>query len=78
MFAARPDFHYVSDIAPSDATAAALKEKFEKRIYLTPAKMGGYQTEEANVNAGLAAARQIVGFFEKDDATSSSTAFEPN
>ena len=66
VFEARPDFRYVSDIAPSDATAAALKEKFEKRVYLTPAKMGA-QTEEANVNAGLAAARQIVGFFEKND-----------
>jgi D-3-phosphoglycerate dehydrogenase len=43
-----------------------LKEKFDKRVYLTPAKMGA-QTEEANVNAGLAAARQIVGFFEKNE-----------
>jgi D-3-phosphoglycerate dehydrogenase len=66
VFEARPDFRYVSDIPPSDATAATLKEKFEKRVYLTPAKMGA-QTEEANVNAGLAAARQIVGFFEKND-----------
>jgi D-3-phosphoglycerate dehydrogenase len=65
VFEARPDFRYVSDLAPSDATAAALKEKFDKRVYLTPAKMGA-QTEEANVNAGLAAARQIVGFFEKN------------
>ncbi len=63
---ARPDFRFISDIAPSDATTATLKEKFEKRVYLTPAKMGA-QTEEANVNAGLAAARQIVGFFEKND-----------
>ncbi|HTM46068.1 MAG TPA: NAD(P)-dependent oxidoreductase [Polyangiaceae bacterium] len=66
VFEARPDFRYVSDIAPSDATAAVLKEKFEKRVYLTPAKMGA-QTEEANVNAGLAAARQIVGFFERNE-----------
>jgi D-3-phosphoglycerate dehydrogenase / 2-oxoglutarate reductase len=66
VFEARPDFKYVSDIAPSDATAAILKEKFDKRVYLTPAKMGA-QTEEANVNAGLAAARQIVGFFEKNE-----------
>ena len=66
VFEARPDFKYVSDIAPSDATAATLKEKFDKRVYLTPAKMGA-QTEEANVNAGLAAARQIVGFFEKNE-----------
>jgi D-3-phosphoglycerate dehydrogenase len=63
---ARPDFRYVSDIAPSDATLAVLKEKFDKRVYITPAKMGA-QTEEANVNAGLAAARQIVGFFERNE-----------
>jgi len=62
----RKDFRYVSDIAPSDATLAALKEKFADRAYVTPSKMGA-QTEEANVNAGLAAARQIVGFFERGD-----------
>lgn len=66
VFEARPDFRYVSDIAPSDATLATLKEKFDKRVYVTPAKMGA-QTEEANVNAGLAAARQIVGFFERNE-----------
>ncbi len=63
---ARKDFHYVSDIAPSDATAAIVKEKFGERVYVTPAKMGA-QTEEANVNAGLAAANQIVGFFERGE-----------
>lgn len=63
VFEARKDFRYVSDIPPSDTTHAALKEKFEKRVYVTPNKMGA-QTEEANVNAGLAAARQIVGYFE--------------
>jgi D-3-phosphoglycerate dehydrogenase len=66
VFEERSDFRYLSDIAPSDATLAVLKEKFEKRVYLTPAKMGA-QTEEANVNAGLAAARQIVGFFERNE-----------
>jgi D-3-phosphoglycerate dehydrogenase len=35
-------------------------------VYVTPSKMGA-QTEEANVNAGLAAARQIVGFFERGE-----------
>ena len=35
---------------------------FEGRYFFTPKKMGA-QTEEANVNAGLAAARQIVAFF---------------
>jgi D-3-phosphoglycerate dehydrogenase len=63
VFAERADFRYVSDIAPSDATHATLKEKYAARMYVTPNKMGA-QTEEANVNAGLAAARQIVGFFE--------------
>jgi D-3-phosphoglycerate dehydrogenase len=63
---ARKDFRYVSDIAPSDATAAVIKEKFADKVYVTPSKMGA-QTEEANVNAGLAAARQIVGFFERGE-----------
>jgi D-3-phosphoglycerate dehydrogenase len=62
----RKDFRYLSDIAPSDATAAAIKEKYADKVYLTPQKMGA-QTEEANVNAGLAAARQIVGFFERGE-----------
>jgi D-3-phosphoglycerate dehydrogenase / 2-oxoglutarate reductase len=66
VFAARSDVYYLSDIAPSDATLATLKEKYDARVYITPQKMGA-QTEEANVNAGLAAARQIVGFFERGD-----------
>ena len=41
---------------------AALQEKFGLRVFATPKKMGA-QTAEANVNAGLAAARQIVDFF---------------
>jgi D-3-phosphoglycerate dehydrogenase len=66
VFEARKDFRYVSDIAPSDATAAALKEKFDARVLINAVKSGA-QTEEANVNAGLAAARQIVGFFERGE-----------
>ncbi len=66
VFAERADFRYLSDIAPSDATYATLKEKYAARLYVTPNKMGA-QTEEANVNAGLAAARQIVGFFERGE-----------
>ena len=66
VLGARKDFRYVSDIAPSDATAAAIQEKFADKVYVTPSKMGA-QTEEANVNAGLAAARQIVGFFERGE-----------
>ena len=41
---------------------AELKEKFGLRIFATPKKMGA-QSAEANLNAGLAAARQIVDFF---------------
>lgn len=66
VFAEREDFRYASDIAPSDATLAALRERFASRVYVTPVKMGA-QTSEANVNAGLAAARQIVAFFENGE-----------
>jgi len=66
VFAARSDFRYVSDIAPSEATGAALKEKYDARVLINAVKSGA-QTEEANVNAGLAAARQIVGFFERGE-----------
>lgn len=64
MFAEREDFRYVSDVAPD--CLEALKEKYAGRFFVTPKKMGA-QTSEANVNAGLAAARQIVEFFEKGD-----------
>jgi D-3-phosphoglycerate dehydrogenase len=62
----RPDFGYVSDIAPD--CAAEVEEKFPGRVYFTPKKMGA-QTVEANINAGLAAAHQIRDFFEKGDKT---------
>jgi len=66
VFAERADIRYLTDIPPSDATLATLKEKYGARFYATPNKMGA-QTEEANVNAGLAAARQIIGFFERGE-----------
>lgn len=56
----RPDLKYVTDVAA--ATQAELDEKFGKRVFATPKKMGA-ETAEANVNAGLAAARQIVAYF---------------
>ena len=56
----RDDLKYVTDVAA--ATQADLDEKFGKRIFATPKKMGA-ETAEANVNAGLAAARQIVAYF---------------
>ena len=66
MFVERPDFRYVSDIEP--ACKSEIIEKFSGRFFFTPKKMGA-QTDEANVNAGLAAAHQIVNFFEKGDIT---------
>ena len=66
MFAEREDFKYISDIAPD--CAAEIAEKYAGRYFFTPKKMGA-QTAEANINAGLAAARQIVNFFEKGDRT---------
>ena len=56
----RPDLKYVADVMPDNY--AALQEAFGLRVFATPKKMGA-QTAEANVNAGLAAARQIVDFF---------------
>lgn len=61
----RQDFKYISDIAP-DCHADLLK--YEARYYSTPKKQGA-ETSEANVNAGLAAANQIVNFLKKGDRT---------
>jgi len=66
MFAQREDFIYISDIAPDCADEIA--EKYPRRFFFTPKKMGA-QTAEANINAGIAAAKQIVNFFEKGDTT---------
>ncbi len=66
VFAERPDFKYISDIAPD--CAGEIAEKYEGRFFFTPKKMGA-QTAEANINAGLAAANQIVKFFENGDRT---------
>lgn len=57
----RPDLKYVTDVAPDNIET--LKEKFGLRVFATPKKMGA-QSAEANIKAGLAAARQIVAFFE--------------
>lgn len=56
----RPDFRYVTDIMPA---ADADFRQFENRYFATPKKMGA-QTAEANINAGIAAAKQIVDFFQ--------------
>lgn len=56
----RTDFRFVTDIMP--ACDAKLQELFADRYFSTPKKMGA-QTAEANINAGIAAARQIADFF---------------
>ncbi len=56
----RTDLKYVTDVMPDNY--ALLQEKFGPRVFATPKKMGA-QTAEANINAGLAAARQIADYF---------------
>ena len=55
----RTDLKYVTDIAPDDV--ATMTAMFGNRFFATPKKMGA-ETAEANINAGLAAARQVVGY----------------
>lgn len=62
----RPDLKYATDVQPSAETHAVLTEKFASRYFCPPKKLGA-QTSEANVNAGKAAAQQIVGFFERNE-----------
>lgn len=57
----RKDFRFVSDIMPE--LASLFIEKYNERVFFTPKKMGA-QTSEANINAGIAAANQIVGFLK--------------
>ena len=59
---ARHDLKYVTDIMP--VHTAEFAENYTGRYYTTPKKMGA-QTAEANINAGIAAAKQIVGFFKE-------------
>ena len=66
----REDLKYVTDIAASNQ--AELNEKFGKRVFATPKKMGA-ETAEANVNAGVAAANQIC-----DDFATGNTRFQLN
>ena len=64
LMAERDDLKYITDIKPdADAEFA----KFEGRYFSTPKKMGA-QTAEANINAGIAAAKQINAYF-KDGCT---------
>jgi D-3-phosphoglycerate dehydrogenase len=60
-FEERKDFKYASDIAPD--CKSEIEEKYEGRFFFTPKKMGA-QTAEANINAGVAAAHQIIDYIE--------------
>lgn len=62
----RQDIKYVTDIAADNQQI--LNEKFASRVFATSKKMGA-ETAEANVNAGLASANQIVKFFASGDKT---------
>ena len=62
----RADFIYISDIAPD--CKADFEAKYAGRFFFTPKKSGA-QTAEANINAGVAGANQIVGFIENGDIT---------
>jgi len=66
IFEANEKFAYVSDIAPDNKNV--IEEKYPERCFFTPKKMGA-QTAEANINAGIAAANQIIAFLEKGDTT---------
>jgi D-3-phosphoglycerate dehydrogenase len=66
LFADRKDFAYLSDMEPTNK--AEFESNFRGRYFFTPKKMGA-QTEEANINAGIAAARQIVNFLKNGDRT---------
>ncbi len=61
VFEERPDIKYLSDVEPE--SKAVFEEKYKGRFIFTAKKMGA-QTEEANINAGVAAARQIVEYFK--------------
>ena len=61
IFAERPDFKYLSDVEPD--CKAVFEEKYKGRFIFTAKKMGA-QTEEANINAGVAAAHQIADYFK--------------
>jgi D-3-phosphoglycerate dehydrogenase len=61
IFSERSDIKYLSDVEPG--CKAVFEEKYKGRFIFTAKKMGA-QTEEANINAGIAASRQIVDFFK--------------
>jgi len=66
LFTDRKDFAYLSDVEPTNK--AEFEANFKGRYFFTAKKMGA-QTEEANINAGIAAAKQIVAFLTNGDRT---------
>ncbi|MEI6454764.1 MAG: NAD(P)-dependent oxidoreductase [bacterium] len=66
MFQERKDFAYLSDVEPSNKEE--IETNFKSKYFCTPKKMGA-QTEEANINAGIAAAKQIVNFLKNGEKT---------
>lgn len=66
IFEENDAFQYLSDIAPTNKDL--LTERFESRCFFTPKKMGA-QTAEANINAGIASAKQIIAFLEDGNTT---------
>lgn len=65
LMAERKDIKYLTDILPDADTEF---QEFESRYFSTPKKIGA-QTAEANINAGIAAARQINEFFNEGSTT---------
>lgn len=61
IFAERSDFRYLSDVEPD--CKAVFEEKYRDRFIFTAKKMGA-QTKEANINAAVAAAHQIIDYFK--------------
>jgi len=66
MFLERKDFAYLSDVEPTNKVE--IEASFKAKFFCTPKKMGA-QTEEANINAGISAAKQIVSFIKNGDKT---------
>ncbi len=61
IFEERTDFAYLADVEPDCKNI--FEEKYKGRFLFTAKKMGA-QTEEANINAGVAAAHQIIDYFK--------------
>jgi D-3-phosphoglycerate dehydrogenase len=66
MLMERKNFSYVADVPPKNLSDLLALPDGAKRVFVTKKKMGA-QTAEANSNAGIQAAQQIVGFFERGE-----------